>query len=265
MSRQTNKIFSITSSTCLALALAVAAEGTSRGPPTRLIGGISADIGEFPYQASLRLKGGHFCGGSIITTRHVLTAAHCIIDFLSTGSDLTGLTVVTGTNSLARGGTTHAVGKYSYHKDYAGGPSNMWRNDVAVLTLAKEIEVTTEQSPISLPDEDVPWGETGVVSGWGLTVYPGNSFPTILQKSNVTFIQQSECSRHHPGIITSQICAMQKYGVGTCNGDSGGPLVYGDTVVGIVSWGRNCALGVPDVYTKVYSHREYIRQIVDRI
>lgn len=41
-------------------------------------------------------------------------------------------------------------------------------------------------------------------------------------------------------------------------GDSGGPLASGSTVIGLVSWGIACALGVPDVYARVSSHRNWI-------
>ena len=44
----------------------------------KIIGGIEAEEGDFPYQVSLRLlRGNHFCGGSIISNQWILTAAHC--------------------------------------------------------------------------------------------------------------------------------------------------------------------------------------------
>lgn len=43
----------------------------------RIVGGHKVEIQNYPHQVSLRLYGSHYCGGSIITIRHVLTAAHC--------------------------------------------------------------------------------------------------------------------------------------------------------------------------------------------
>lgn len=49
-----------------------------------------------------------------------------------------------------------------------------------------------------------------------------------------------------------------------CHGDSGGPLINKDLeIIGIVSWGRSCALGFPDMFVSVYHHRDWILQIMD--
>lgn len=44
-------------------------------------------IGEYPWQAAILKKDGYdnvyVCGGSIIDSRHILTAAHCIRGWLT--------------------------------------------------------------------------------------------------------------------------------------------------------------------------------------
>lgn len=47
-------------------------------PEGQIVGGKDAPVGKFPHQVSLRQNGNHFCGGSIIDSRHILTAAHCV-------------------------------------------------------------------------------------------------------------------------------------------------------------------------------------------
>lgn len=51
---------------------------TGEDGQTKIVGGTAAKEGEFPYQVSLRIKNRHFCGGSIIDKRWILTAAHCL-------------------------------------------------------------------------------------------------------------------------------------------------------------------------------------------
>lgn len=46
--------------------------------PVRVIGGSDAQEGQFPYQVSLRVRGLHVCGGTIISNDFILTAAHCV-------------------------------------------------------------------------------------------------------------------------------------------------------------------------------------------
>ncbi|XP_015588120.1 chymotrypsin-2-like [Cephus cinctus] len=225
---------------------------------SRIVGGEVAKTGEFPWQVSLRNNGRHFCGGGLVSLQHVLTAAHCMV-----GKDTSLLTVITGSNSLASGGETHGVRNISIHRNYVGGSVTSYRYDVSVLTLAAEITESSVQYPIGLPIENTESGVQARASGWGRTIHPGSSLPTALQKLNVTILNNTDCqSYHNLTIYYDQICAMKQYGSGMCNGDSGSPLVSDGRVIGIVSWGVTCALGYPDVYTRVYAYLYWIGSII---
>lgn len=83
-------------------------------------------------------------------------------------------------------------------------------------------------------------------------------------KNTQTLTNQDCKSRHTAGnansVHDSSICTFTRFGQGTCMGDSGGPLISGGQQIGIVSWGIPCGQGRPDVYTRVFSHRNWILQ-----
>jgi trypsin len=74
----------VTSKVILAAFLAPAVMAAVLNPltgfdqPTRIIGGEDAELGDFPYVVSLQDNGRHFCTGSLIDAKTVLTAAHCV-------------------------------------------------------------------------------------------------------------------------------------------------------------------------------------------
>ncbi|XP_053601749.1 chymotrypsin-2-like [Plodia interpunctella] len=219
----------------------------------KIVGGQDAIDGGIPYQVSLRsLFNSHFCGGSILNNRWVLTAAHC-----TEGQSTYNVKVVIGTNSLTKGGTTYNADMIIIHENY---DSYLIANDVSVIRVSKEIEFNSRVQPIKLPEFDTDAGAALVLSGWGRLSYPG-LLPDRLQVINLTAVSTAQCRNIFNGInkvFDSQICSLTRSGEGACHGDSGGPLVEGDSIVGVVSWGMPCARGYPDVYSRVYSFKTWI-------
>lgn len=99
----------------------------------KIVGGRDASISNFPYQVTLKVNGNHICGGSIISTRHILTAAHCIVGMVR--APYTNFKVVTGTTNSVRGGQFHNVLRVTTHPQYTGDGSNSYKHDVAVITV----------------------------------------------------------------------------------------------------------------------------------
>lgn len=194
-----------------------------------LISAIDAEPNEFPWMASLNIKGEqdeHFCGGSLIHPMWILTAAHClsiINPFTKQPLQPEDIEVRVGsTNRLAK------------------PPSNVIRDgnefliypdralDVGLILLERPIE---KIRPVTLyfhlpQQETLPSLDTwsALVIGWGRTVPLGcEALPATLQKLHVDVIPDESCEN----AIDSYLCAgrLDNEGPWLCNGDSGSPML----------------------------------------
>lgn len=128
----------------------------------RIVNGHVAPDDQFKYQASLRTpKNQHFCGGSILNERWIITAAHCAAVVVP------GQTrAVVGTHHIKFGGVAHTVSRVISHPSYS---STFIKNDVAVLELASPILFRKGIEAIEIDREYIDAGEMAIASGWGQT------------------------------------------------------------------------------------------------
>lgn len=136
-------------------------------------------------------------------------------------------------------------------------------NDITILKLSSPIEFNSKVAPVETEQSDVGVGVEAVLTGWGSTSWPSGNTPNDLQQIFLKTISNDECKSKHTTkpIFPSQLCTFTKRGEGSCYGDSGGPLVNTENgkQIGIVSWGRPCAIGYPDVFTLVPAFKDWIR------
>ncbi|KAK5640462.1 hypothetical protein RI129_011273 [Pyrocoelia pectoralis] len=218
----------------------------------RIIGGHAAPDGAYPYQISLQVYDQHLCGGSIMDATTILTAAHCI------NPEYEGLyTVKVGTVLVNEGGDVYEVAEARVHPNYS---TQHTKNDIAIVKLKSPIIFNEKVQPIALETEHVDGDVECVLTGWGYLQYPGTGSDE-LQQVDLKTVTNTECSTmlNSPYIDETQICTLTTVGEGSCHGDSGGPLVA-DKQIGIVSFGIPCAIGFPDVYTRVSAYKDWIEQ-----
>ncbi|KAG1939193.1 tryptase-like isoform X2 [Pimephales promelas] len=233
---------------------------------TRIVGGVDANEGAWPWQVSLHSPKykGHFCGGSLISSEWVLSAAHCFA-----GVNTSSLVVYLG-RMTQQGVHAHEISRnvstLVIHPDYS---SDTYNNDIALLHLSSSVNFTNYIRPVCLAAEDsiFPSGTNCWITGWGQTASGVNLFyPGTLQETVVPVIINSECNDLlGAGVITdNMMCAgLQQGGKDTCQGDSGGPMVSQQCSVwiqsGIISRGHDCGQpNEPGVYTRVSRYQQWI-------
>ena len=100
------------------------------------VGGSYAQPGEFPYMVSLQQNGRFFCGGSLISARHVLTAAHCVYAIVKNRVPQQTLRVEVGTNRLGSG-IRYGIRRVSYHSNYVHSATPYYYpNDISVVHVS---------------------------------------------------------------------------------------------------------------------------------
>lgn len=86
-----------------------------------------------------------------------------------------------------------------------------------------------------------------------------------LMYAEVNIISNAKCvrmldQRNAAKIRSGSLCTFTKHNLGTCYGDSGGLLVSNNELIGLTSWGVPCAVGRPDVFTRLSSYIDWIRR-----
>ncbi|KAG8233151.1 hypothetical protein J437_LFUL018509 [Ladona fulva] len=230
-------------------------------PTGRIIDGAPALRGQFPYQVVVYMDNSYMCGGSIISSQWILTAAHCALGFKN-------FVIIMGTTDRTKyqSGQQTAVTNISIVNSMYN--KNNYNNDIAVLRVPT-ILFSPFVSPVQLPkatDSTKSFtGQAALVSGFGVTA--SGTVSNTLQYAAVNVISNYQCQQVFGTsyVAPTNICTKNvNNSKGTCNGDSGGPLVYLEgtryTEIGIVSFGIKGCKGAPSAYTRVTSYLGWISQ-----
>lgn len=184
----------------------------------RIVNGSDARTGQFPHQVSIRTrrKNEHFCGGSIISAKWILTAAHCIYRRLPRS-----FVAVAGTNHLDNGGIVYDIKGNHPHPKYKLG---VFYYDIGLLHTSAEIQFNDFVKAIKLPTENTPAKLPVIISGWGRLSADADDLPNKLQYLNSTTIDGDECKDRLPPnnlVFDTFLCHFTGEYSGACYGDSG--------------------------------------------
>ncbi|XP_060080199.1 trypsin-7-like [Ylistrum balloti] len=235
---------------------------------TKIVGGTRAQHGEFPWQVSLRYANQHLCGGTLIDSQWVLTAAHCFED-----TNHRGWTVAVGVHDQhhVHSSDIHHVSSVVVHHGYN---SHNNHNDIAMMKLSSPVTLSGRYVRAAcLPNNNEGFDtDTCIVTGWGATYFDEHGRAPLtryLEKADIPIITNSQCEYFlgRNSIYDGNICAgLNQGGKDACQGDSGGPLVCKHNgaykLAGVVSWGYGCGdARTPGVYTRVSSFLSWIDSV----
>lgn len=214
----------------------------------------AAPAGRYDYFAEILItppEGDDFiCGGTLISSDIVLTAAQCFVE---------------GATALIRvggGGEVRALAM-TPHRNYAFG----LEHDIMVIKLSERV---TSVEPMHLnPNVNIPaWQQELTVMGFGATSELNLAPSDVLREATVITASFVRCNRQYDSLLEEEqhVCTVSEGGQDSCLGDGGGPLVlkgtdgpFSDVQVGIVSFGNGCGRdGSHSGYTSIAGHIEWI-------
>ncbi|OWA51945.1 putative Acrosin [Hypsibius exemplaris] len=263
-------------------------------PDGRIMGGQEAINGSWPWMAHLQYAADDYCfncGATILSSKWIITAAHCFVEykstklpdgtlvkipFLDTIASHYKARVGQHRNSRCSSGDIvdstakdYPIRRIIIHEKYSLNVNNS-AADIALLEVDEFINFTNVISPICLPADksDPSSGKSCVAVGWGdVMTKPDPKGPAVLMEVGLNIVDRETCNQNWTGTVEDDMICAWAEGKDVCGGDSGGPFACSDdsgtfVLEGIVSWGSDCGTyNLPGVYTRVGYYIPWIENI----
>nr|AQM58415.1 venom s1 protease 44 [Pristhesancus plagipennis] len=195
----------------------------------RVMNGQETKVNEFPWMVHLyisRFTNGNYmevtCGGSIITPRHVLTAAHCVV-FDNVVVDASGVRMILAQHNVNKpNGHEIAINAENIIVGNTYLEKGLEFDDIAMIFTKEKIDFSTPYvGPICIEPQEYDVVNRRIITmGWGLNEYYEPS--TILRKAKTRVMDRAICQGNDWDVCTTTAPSS------SCQGDSGGPLVWLD-------------------------------------
>nr|AAZ91696.1 prophenoloxidase activating proteinase-2 [Manduca sexta] len=268
----------------------------------KILGGEATAIDQYPWLALIEY---HklaeiklMCGGSLISAKYVLTAAHCVKgpilekgtpknvrlgEYNTTNNGPDCVPSDAGSQDCTEGMVLAPIEQTIPHPEYKPYSLNK-QHDIALIRLRTFAPRTDFISPICLPKIDYaqspPSAFSLYVAGWGRYIQDVEAgiyrSSKIKLHVNVPFVDNERClggvrklrNGENISLWKGQLCAGGVSGKDSCKGDSGGPLMYDKErkyeAVGVVSYGAEICgqQGIPGVYTNVHEYLPWIKATI---
>ena len=223
------------------------------------MGGVNAKRGDWGWVAFYD-TGRSRCGGTLINSQFILTAAHCFADTTLP----TGFNVYLGLHNKSSVESWVQIRKASKVHKHPNFNTRTFHNDITLIKLDKPVNVDNKYIVLACYDKiiDVSNKDAWVV-GWGSESVNGNT-SVVRKQVKVKISTDRNCKNKFKDYSDKyNICDLSAGNSGACQGDSGSPLVYKNDnkwyAVGIVSYTeRSCGSGT--VYTRVSHYTNWIKQ-----
>ncbi|XP_027877310.1 uncharacterized protein prss56 isoform X1 [Xiphophorus couchianus] len=239
-------------------------------PRSRIVGGSPAPLGSWPWLVNLQLNGELMCGGVLVDSSWVVTAAHC---FAGSRSE-SYWTAAVGEFDITKKDPDEQVLKVNRVIQHPKFNPKTFNNDIALVELTSPAVLSEHVTPVCLPSGvDPPTGSPCLVAGWG-SLYEDGPSADVVMEAKVPLLPQNTCKTAlgKDLVTNTMLCAgYLSGGIDSCQGDSGGPLIYQDRIsgrfqlFGVTSWGDGCGeKGKPGVYTRVSAFSDWVQAEIQK-